>query len=113
MRRPDGGHVGSRTTAGPELRSRAVISRGGDATRRQLGLAQQYENLTAGRLGDDDGRRPARRLPHGVGLIVAMVRVEGDPERRAAGRPLGSAPERTVGDVAQRAMGLPEHSSDA
>ena len=37
----------------------AVISRGGDATRRQLGLAQEYENLTAGHLGDDDGRRPA------------------------------------------------------
>jgi len=69
----------------------AVISRGGDATRRQLGLAQEYENLTAGRLGDDDGRRPARRLPHGVELIVRWYVSKGTPsdERLAfhSGRP--------------------------
>ena len=63
-------------------------------------------------LGDDHRCLSARGTADRVGLIVSMVGVERHRQVRLARLPLGSFTDRSVGDLAQRAMSSTETGAD-
>ena len=62
--------------------------------------------------GDDHRRPPTGSAADRVGLIVSMVGVERHRQVCLARLPLGSLTDRSVGDLAQRAMPSTETGTD-
>ena len=68
--------------------------------------------MSAVGFGDDHRRPPAGSSADPVGLIVAMEGVERHRQPGLADLPLRALTNRSVGDLAQRAMPSPETSTD-